>query len=202
MSMTETLPPRSSMKERQRQMREDAILDAAIDFLQTKGFNTMTLDDITESIGISRPTLYQHFGSKEEMVLNVVIRHLRRGIERLRSLDESKPPLDRLMEFLDFAMESRFGSCRCIFTDLNQVLQAPKEKSEVYQTLYADFKSRFAGLIEEAQARGDVRSDIRAPLLAEMVMSLYKSPGFDDLVQKGQSCPEEVRACIYNLLKA
>ena len=54
---TVSIPTRPSMKERQWHLREDAILDAATDLLKSKGFNAMTLEDITEAIGISRPTL-------------------------------------------------------------------------------------------------------------------------------------------------
>ena len=189
------------MKERQRQLREEAILDAAVDFLQTKGFDSMTLEDITESIGISRPTLYQHFTSKEDMVVHVALRNLLRSVEKLKELDNDRPPLDRLVEFLDWAMQNRFGSCRSVFTDLGNLIIVAKQKNERYRTAYVELKQRFASLIKEAQDSGDVRNDICPALLGETVMSVYKSPGFDELVQKGESNLAEVRDCIFKLLK-
>jgi AcrR family transcriptional regulator len=202
MSQVETSPPRPSMKERQWQLRQEAILDAAVDFLQTKGFDSMTLDDITESIGISRPTLYQHFFSKEDMVVHVALRNLLRGVEKLRELDNDRPALDRLLEFLDWAMQNRFGSCRSVFTDLGNLIIVAKLKNEQYRTAGAEFKERFANMIGQAQVEGEVRKDIRPELLGETVMSIYKSPGFDELVQKGAANVAEVRDCIVKLLQA
>jgi len=202
MSQLEFSPPRLTMKERQRQLREEAILDAAVDFIQTKGFDAMTLEDITESIGISRPTLYQHFSSKEDMVVHVAMRNLLRGVEKLRELDDNKrPALERLVEFLDWAMLSRFGSCRSIFTDLGNLILAAKEKNEKYRSASAEFKERFRNLIRAAQESGEVRCDICPALLSEAVMSIYKSPGFDELVQKGEVDLSEIRDRIYKLLQ-
>jgi AcrR family transcriptional regulator len=197
----ETMPCRPSMKERQRQYREDAILDTAIEFLQTKGFNAMTLEDITESIGISRPTLYQHFSSKEEMVMQVVLRNLLRGIAKIQGLDPALTPLERLEEFLDYGMQSRFGSCKSIFTDIAHVVNTAKAKNECYRTAEAQFKELFSNLILAAQEAGQVRNDIRPRILAETVMAIYKCPSFDELIQVGKVEVGEIRHCIFNLLK-
>jgi AcrR family transcriptional regulator len=189
------------MKERQRQLREDAILDAAIDFIQVKGYGAMTLDDITESIGISRPTLYQHFSSKEEMVLHVALRNIRRGIEKLRELNASEiPPIDRLTEFLDWGMENRFGSCRSSFSDVAYVVLNAKARHPGYLEAESRFKEGFTSLIEAAQETRSVRSDICSRLLAEAVMAIYKSASIDELIQKNGACIADVRDALIKLL--
>lgn len=202
MSAIEQTPPRPSMKERQRQMREDAILDAVLEFLQSKGFSAMTLDDITDSIGISRPTLYQHFCSKEEMVVHVAMRNLRRAVAKLTQLDRLGSPLERMVEFLDWALENRFGSCRSVFTEPGNLLQVAKQENPDYRDMIHEFRSRFSALVGEAQAAGEVRCDIRPELLVETIMSVYKSPGFEELMQQGITDRAEVRECIIKLVKA
>jgi AcrR family transcriptional regulator len=52
----------------------DAILDAAIESVSLYGLARLSMSDVAGRAGISRPTLYKHFGSKEELVAGVVAR--------------------------------------------------------------------------------------------------------------------------------
>ena len=42
-------------------LREDAILDACTRILVSKGLRPMTMDDVANEVGISKPSLYKHF---------------------------------------------------------------------------------------------------------------------------------------------
>ncbi len=70
---------RVSLRERQRQVREDTILDIAHELMVTQGYANMSMDDLAGKVGISKATLYQHFPSKEEVAINVIGRGMRRG---------------------------------------------------------------------------------------------------------------------------
>ena len=74
---------RPSLKERQRKLREDAILDGAATLMDTKGFTAMTMDDVANEVGISKATLYQHFPSKGDLAVNVAVRVLDRAYEQI-----------------------------------------------------------------------------------------------------------------------
>src|SRR5580658_4533015 len=106
---TEPTTARLSMKERQWQLREDAILDAAIELIQKKRLSAMTLEDVTEAIGISRPTLYLHFRSKEDIFINIAIRRLRTAQQALTSQDPAKSVGERIKEFTSACVFKRFS---------------------------------------------------------------------------------------------
>src|SRR5581483_8243141 len=61
--------PTLSLKERQRQEREQLILRAARELLMERGYHDMSIDEIAERVGISKGTVYLHFASKEDLVL-------------------------------------------------------------------------------------------------------------------------------------
>ena len=65
---------RLSFKDQAFKLREDAILDAATRTLAAKGFDLMTMDDVAAEVGISKPSLYKHFKSKEDLVGEVMVR--------------------------------------------------------------------------------------------------------------------------------
>jgi AcrR family transcriptional regulator len=59
----------SSLAERKRQLVADELRDAALMLLATKGFDTVTVDDIAAAAGVSRRTFFRYFASKEDVVV-------------------------------------------------------------------------------------------------------------------------------------
>lgn len=65
---------KQSRKERERQIREEAILDAAESIIQEHGFDGATMDAIAERAEVGKGTLYLHFKSKNSIYLGICIR--------------------------------------------------------------------------------------------------------------------------------
>ncbi len=65
---------KQSRKERQRRIREEAILDAAEAIIQENGFDGATMDAIAERAEVGKGTLYLHFKSKNSIFLAICIR--------------------------------------------------------------------------------------------------------------------------------
>jgi AcrR family transcriptional regulator len=60
--------------------RRQQLLDVALDVFSVKGFHDASMNDIAEAAGVTKPVLYQHFGSKRELYLEL----LREMGQRLR----------------------------------------------------------------------------------------------------------------------
>jgi len=52
--------------------RRRQLLDVALDVFSTKGFHQASMDDVAEAAGVTKPVLYQHFGSKRELYLEIL----------------------------------------------------------------------------------------------------------------------------------
>ncbi|HEY0791883.1 MAG TPA: helix-turn-helix domain-containing protein [Chthoniobacterales bacterium] len=65
-------------REREFRQREMLILDSAAVMLREHGYLGLNLDRLAESVEYSKGTLYQHFGTKEDIVLAIVARSLER----------------------------------------------------------------------------------------------------------------------------
>lgn len=53
----------------------DAALDRAVEMFWRHGYEGTSLNDLTEAMGINRPSLYAAFGNKEELFRRVVARY-------------------------------------------------------------------------------------------------------------------------------
>jgi AcrR family transcriptional regulator len=63
-------------KEREFETRRRLILATATELFQKDGFAGVTLDDIASVIEFSKGTIYNHFGSKEEIYASILVEHL------------------------------------------------------------------------------------------------------------------------------
>ncbi|MFG0325864.1 MAG: TetR/AcrR family transcriptional regulator [Phycisphaerales bacterium JB037] len=99
--------------------RRDDLIDAAMRVFYRHGFHASSLDDIQREGGISRMTLYNHFKSKDELVVAAMRRRDEIFRNRLMKFVEAKAksPRDRLLAVFDFHEDWFTGDefCGCMF---------------------------------------------------------------------------------------
>lgn len=74
-----------------REQREQQLLDVAESVFGERGYQDTTMEDIAAAAGITKPVIYDHFGSKERLLASVV--------DRAREhLDEQRNAAQRLLD--------------------------------------------------------------------------------------------------------
>lgn len=63
----------------------ETALDRALEVFWRKGYETTSLNDLTEAMGINRPSLYGTFGNKEDLFRQALERYVRRKEAHLRA---------------------------------------------------------------------------------------------------------------------
>src|SRR5258708_38544363 len=96
----------SGIREKQHEKRKQETLDVALRLLMERGYANLNMDELAEEVGISKPTLYQYFNSKDELVAQAMVRMLEKTEEQLSALAD-KSPLDQLEHFLRVLLKSR-----------------------------------------------------------------------------------------------
>src|SRR3546814_7754938 len=49
--------------------KREAVLKAAVEMFNARGFHATSLDDLAASLGISKPTIYHYLGNKDQVLL-------------------------------------------------------------------------------------------------------------------------------------
>lgn len=99
--------------------RREELVDAAMRVFYRHGFHASGLDSILEEGGISRMTLYNHFKSKDELIIAALRRRDEIFRNRMMKFVESKAhsPRDKILAVFDFHEQWFTGRefCGCMF---------------------------------------------------------------------------------------
>jgi AcrR family transcriptional regulator len=178
-----------SLRDRQRQLREEMILDAAQKLISEQGYEGTNMDEIATTVGISKPTLYQHFSSKEEIAAQVIARTVRMGEEDLKNSEPSLPAIERLEYGLRRSLERRL-------TVWNAKLMLPNLPFELkrhgcFQEAQGRITAVIVRLIEEAKSEGDIDPHLSTPVVTQMTLALFRID-YETLLIKAALTPEVV----------
>ena len=86
-------PP--SRRELNKAATRQAITDATMDLLRTRGPGNFTVEDIADAAGISRRTFFNYFGSTEAALASVTFGFLDTALQQFRLRPAGEPILDR-----------------------------------------------------------------------------------------------------------
>ena len=146
--------PRLSFKNQAFKLRESAILDATTSVLSQKGYDLMTMDDVAGVVGISKPSLYKHFKSKEELVGEALIRLLDGALEYVAALDPSQGPLQKLSSLLEWALRVRLEGGLPFLPSTSPHVREMLIRNVKYMLRIMKLNRQLEAMVKQAQQEG------------------------------------------------
>ncbi len=83
---------------RPRSFDTDVALDRAVEVFWKHGFQDASMHELTEAMGLSKPSLYAAFGDKESLYLKTLARYVERLVERHAAVLNDEPDGRRAVE--------------------------------------------------------------------------------------------------------
>src|ERR1700678_2090825 len=95
---------------RPREFEENTALEAAIGCFWQHGFEATSMRDLSASMGLSAPSIYNAFGDKQALFVRALEHYLDRSTRmRLRRLETSLAPKEAIHQFFDEIIERSVG---------------------------------------------------------------------------------------------
>ena len=148
--------PRRSFKEHIHQAREEAILQTTCQLLGEKGFDTMTMDDVAQGVGIAKASLYKHFNSKEDLCCAAMVQVLERVRAYVGSLDTVAAPADQLRSVVRWSLERLLAQEMPLLPSRNSALRAVLMSDPGYIDGLVRVSDQIGQWITQAQADGSI----------------------------------------------
>lgn len=175
---------------RPREFDTDTALDLALHVFWRKGYEGASMTDLTEAMGITKPSLYAAFGNKEDLFRKALDRYVdgpggyfRTGLEKATAREAVE---HILYESVEAVTDPRNPGCLAVqgalccgdaAETIKQELMARRSKSE------DDLRLRFT----RALAEGDLPADADAGDLARYVSAILQGMA----VQAAGGAPRE-----------
>ncbi|GAB4109497.1 MAG: TetR/AcrR family transcriptional regulator [Roseiflexaceae bacterium] len=85
-----------TLRERRKLLLREEIMKAAQELVGKHGYTAMSMDELAAQVGISKPTLYAHFQTKEDLVIEAAIQEIQEVLKMLTDSNDSQSPMERL----------------------------------------------------------------------------------------------------------
>lgn len=168
----------------------EKILEAAMITFLKNGFSTVTTDEFSSGLGISKKTLYKYFETKEkliEAVITKVTTTIRAKVEEIAQ-NETLPPLERL-EFLGQQVsEQGYKVSTNFLRDLQKFRPDLIQKIKLFRAEV--IRKNITYLIREGQKEGSIRKEIDPELAVDMFLAVLDTIMIPDYLIHSPHTPQ------------
>jgi AcrR family transcriptional regulator len=190
---------------RHRSFNTEEALEAAMLVFWRNGYPGTSLADLTEAMGINKPSLYAAFGNKEQLFMSALEQYVGRysslPFEKLYAAGE--PFDDRLRNFLQ-SLSQMLGSpdlpAGCMLANSTSESAGdgiPQAANDLISELNRMAMSQLADFFTQEQARGTISSQSSPDTLALYLMSI--NSGMAVLARNGAT-PAELSQMIEHVV--
>ncbi|GAA2810544.1 TetR/AcrR family transcriptional regulator [Nonomuraea dietziae] len=130
-----------------KQARREQLLDTAMTMVRDQGADGLTLATLAEAAGVSRPIVYEHFGTRPGLLLALYRRLDERHRDAsARALREAAPAVEEIAR----AMSAAYFACATDMPEFNAVSAALKgnpEMEEIQHQMLDSFRDWLAAAL-------------------------------------------------------
>ncbi len=145
--------------ERRKGQKKESIQRAALELFKVYGFKKVSINDIAHRAGVSPVTIYNHFGSRDELVREVVQAQFLTMLETYRAIIDGEGSFAEKLETIVFdktEIAAQFSG------ELAQtLLQDDPEMRQFVETVWKrDVNQMTIDLLEEGKREGYVNTEL------------------------------------------
>ena len=177
-----------------------AILEATLVLFAEVGLQGLSIEAIAERAGVGKTTIYRRWSSKEEIVND--------ALDLMRSAYPLPDTGNIRHDLLSIAREAQdlFNSNPLASKLVIKIMAEIKSRPDVYQAfhekLVAPRMQQFRQVVEAAQARGELRSDLDGMLILSLIFSsLVYGPLFSGVIASDAQQISEPQLLVDALLR-
>jgi AcrR family transcriptional regulator len=174
------------------------LLDTAADLFYREGIGTTGVDRISAEAGVSKRSLYQHFGGKDALVAAALVDHGHAILERYIPVDDSEAPArQKILDVFDALSQwSKAPDFRgCPFVNVATELANPHHPA---RAVARDHKLRLERYFARQAGVGGAENP---NVLAEQLLMLFDGAICQAII-KSAPVSDSARAAAENLLDA
>ena len=171
---------KNNLREEKKLQYRQKILEAAAVEFEKRGFTNTSVSNIMQTADLGVGTFYNYFGSKEEVLMNLVKNLFTQVEEKVQAQAENFSSLELLEIACKHTAELIDGKRFILSLMMTAVTHSDKPQLSP-KNLSPGFKDVFDEIILRGQERGEIRKDIDVDIISELFHSIYQAAAFSKL---------------------
>ncbi len=150
-----------------------SILEVAGELFSVKGFDAVSVNDISVRAGVSKANIFHHFKSKEGLYMAVLKSACDHSAQVLDEVGKAliQDPQARLEMFFSLHLKALTAHPQSSQLILRELLEGATERGkQLAEQVFSEYFSRVVELVREGQIQGSLREDFDAALLAFLLV--------------------------------
>lgn len=149
-------------------LKRQRTLDAATDLFYERGYTNTTLDDVAARLGVTKPFVYNNFGSKPQLLVEICSVGVRSALEEIEAaLAEGPPTLATMRRFAPRYVNAILRTQKNIAVNIREEKNLLPEHAKELAALRQTFMARLEALVAGAgEAEGIALADPRVTAFA------------------------------------
>jgi AcrR family transcriptional regulator len=160
-----------SRRERKKEETRSRIFRAAVDLFRKRGFESTTVDEITERADVAKGTFFNYFPRKEAVLSYLSESRLVPVEENAGAmLADPRPARDKLLDL--------YVSCASVYEEDRELsryvlLELIAHSFEPTEEMGKRWQDQILPLVRQGQEKGDLRADAEAARVEALLTSIY-----------------------------
>lgn len=176
---------------------EDEVLTKAIQLFWRKGYNATSMQDLVDTLGISRSSLYDTYTDKHTLFVKALERYQQTGKAQIQQiLDQSSPAKEKLKKLLELSTSELIcqgGQNGCFMVNAEvEVAPHDKEVSQIVCRNDQQMEEAFYQMIKKGQDAGEIKNLIDARAQARFILNAVKGMRVTAKTTKDRSVFEDI----------
>lgn len=153
---------------------KEKITEQSIRLFEKKGFTETSIQDIVDSLGVTKGTYYYYFSSKEELLMDIHIKYIQNLVEAQEKIlhNEHKNCKEKLAEIVYMLIgniDNQGPSAKIFFREMKNL---KPEHLEKIIPIRDQFRINIEQLIRKGIDNGEFKEHLNAPIIALGVLGV------------------------------
>lgn len=183
-----------------RQARVEQVLDAAAQLFVTRGYEATRMDEIAASASVAPATVYNYFSSKRNLLMALVLRHLRASLPERRAFVRDLPE-DPMVAVVEFERLLARQALRHLSRDCWRVIMLAERMEPQGRAGRAGARfntlihRHYVQMLRHYAGRGRLRADLDVGALARLIVAATTWEFGQFVSDPAQSVDDMLGAC-------
>lgn len=149
------------------------LIKQSINLFVEKGFSATSIQDIVDTIGVTKGSFYYHFKSKEALLMDIHSHYIDDLLRRQRAiLDTEKSHKDKLMAIVELIIvdiEKQGAVGRVYFREIRHLKE---ENAAIIREKRADFRNNIEVLLKEGIEANEFRKELQPKIITFAILGI------------------------------